>query len=218
MITIALTFDDAPGPSMASLLDVLHDADVKATFFVIGRNVEDPPWPTATRKEARDLLLRALRDGHVLGNHTYEHSFAPEIVAFRAEIERTDAIIIGLLGEARVAQTTIPFRFPYGERRSPYRLKVLGEMGRTFTPYPYLFEDWLPEKTEGGLLHEIRSHIDSCARDRVTTTTVDLHIGAHRDEQAGYYLRAATVEAVKLFLAVRGDWQFTTSAPSRRVE
>src|SRR5512144_3274869 len=36
----ALTFDDGPGPSTSALLDVLRDSGVRATFFLLGRNVE----------------------------------------------------------------------------------------------------------------------------------------------------------------------------------
>lgn len=61
---IALTFDDGPDNRYTpEILDILSEYNVKATFFVIGSNCEMYP----------DLVLRELRDGHEIGNHTYSH-------------------------------------------------------------------------------------------------------------------------------------------------
>jgi len=61
---IALTFDDGPHPAYTlRLLDLLHELNVKATFFVVGKKVDEAPW----------LLPRMLADGHEIGNHTYHH-------------------------------------------------------------------------------------------------------------------------------------------------
>ena len=62
---IALTFDDGPHPSQTKrILDILDRYGVKATFFMIGINVEN--YPDA----AREVACR----GHEIGNHTYNHS------------------------------------------------------------------------------------------------------------------------------------------------
>ena len=61
---IALTFDDGPHPIYTDkILDVLERYDIKATFFAIGINAENYPAP----------LLRAHKEGHEIGNHTYNH-------------------------------------------------------------------------------------------------------------------------------------------------
>lgn len=61
---IALTFDDGPHPSFTyRILDILDRYGVKATFFMIGTNVEYYP------EVAREVLRR----GHEIGNHTYSH-------------------------------------------------------------------------------------------------------------------------------------------------
>lgn len=61
---VALTFDDGPAPQWTELtLDTLHRLGVRATFNLVGRQVERYP----------DLARRAARDGHELGNHTYAH-------------------------------------------------------------------------------------------------------------------------------------------------
>jgi peptidoglycan/xylan/chitin deacetylase (PgdA/CDA1 family) len=62
---VALTFDDGPDPrSTPALLEVLRQHEVEAAFFAIGRKVEAEP------KLANDIL----RGGHLLENHSYQHS------------------------------------------------------------------------------------------------------------------------------------------------
>src|ERR1700743_576148 len=61
---VALTFDDGPTAGATDrVLDLLADLNVRAAFFVIGRNVEREP----------DLLRRIDAEGHLIGNHTYDH-------------------------------------------------------------------------------------------------------------------------------------------------
>ncbi len=61
---IALTFDDGPHPQFTyRLLELLRQLDVKATFFVVGKKVDESP------QVAADILLQ----GHEIGNHTYHH-------------------------------------------------------------------------------------------------------------------------------------------------
>jgi len=61
--TVALTFDDGPGASTASLLSILASYGVPATFFNIGQNMA--ARPALVRQEAQA--------GYVLGNHTWDH-------------------------------------------------------------------------------------------------------------------------------------------------
>lgn len=62
---VALTFDDGPTPGATDrLLDKLDELNIKAAFFAIGRNAERAPA----------LLRRIDQAGHVIGNHTFDHS------------------------------------------------------------------------------------------------------------------------------------------------
>ncbi|AWA29517.1 polysaccharide deacetylase family protein [Flavobacterium magnum] len=62
--TVYLTFDDGPTPDVTDwVLDVLGTHQIKATFFCIGNNITDNP----------DLFRRIVREGHAIGNHTYNH-------------------------------------------------------------------------------------------------------------------------------------------------
>ena len=62
---IALTFDDGPHPRYTpEILDILSDYNIKATFFVIGENVQLYP----------ELIKDELSRGHIIGNHTLSHT------------------------------------------------------------------------------------------------------------------------------------------------
>ncbi len=61
---IALTFDDGPHPGRTpEILDILEKYNIKATFFVIGENVNYYP----------EVFQRIVAEGHEIGNHTYSH-------------------------------------------------------------------------------------------------------------------------------------------------
>ncbi len=90
---VALTFDDGPHATLTPrLLDILKAANVRATFFVIGMNVEQNP----------DVLRRALAEGHEIGNHSWSHpnlATMPE-EGFRAQVQDTHEMIVETVGRA----------------------------------------------------------------------------------------------------------------------
>jgi len=62
---IILTFDDGPNPGVTNkVLDILLEHNIKATFFVIGKNVLAHP----------DLMKRIVAEGHMVGNHSMTHT------------------------------------------------------------------------------------------------------------------------------------------------
>jgi peptidoglycan/xylan/chitin deacetylase (PgdA/CDA1 family) len=62
---VAITFDDGPSrPCTEALLDAMAELNVKSTLFSVGVNVGWHP----------NLVLRAFNEGHVIANHSYEHS------------------------------------------------------------------------------------------------------------------------------------------------
>jgi peptidoglycan/xylan/chitin deacetylase (PgdA/CDA1 family) len=214
---ITLTFDDAPGPSMGALLTVLARARVPAVFFVLGRNLEQPPWPGGGVAEARALLRRALRDGHVLGNHTYEHHRPDETQHLAEEIARTDALIRALQHEAGIPPCAIPFRLPYGAQPEDPRLATLRELSRAHTPWPGVFEDWLPEKTGAGLAAELDAYCAARERRGEARWTIDLHIGGRATSRYGQR-RDATVAAVARFLSTIAGRRFAVAVPEEHVD
>lgn len=125
---IALTFDDGPGKDTLSLLEMLETLDVKATFFVCGRNVERRP------EVARSIATAS----HAIGNHTYTHPLLTVCppARVRRELARTQAVIREATG---VAATL--FRPPYGWR-SPVLRELLPEFGLTAVHWTVIGNDW----------------------------------------------------------------------------
>ena len=91
---VALTIDDGPTVESGALPDALRDQGVPASFFCIGKRLE----------QHKGMAARALAEGHELCNHTYSHSsrfaLAGELFA-RDEIERADAVLIALGADPR---------------------------------------------------------------------------------------------------------------------
>jgi peptidoglycan/xylan/chitin deacetylase (PgdA/CDA1 family) len=88
---VALSFDDGPNePYTSRLLDTLDQYDVKATFFQVGRCAQR--FPSTTR--------RVVDSGHVLGNHSYSHSFTRYLKQPRQEIEiiRSQEVFYSITG------------------------------------------------------------------------------------------------------------------------
>ena len=99
---VALTFDDGPSKKYTPLLlDGLKERGVKASFFLVGKNV----------KENSTLIRRMEEEGHLIGNHTYNHVQLDKIsdASAREEILKTNNAIYEVTG--RYPQYMRP---PYG--------------------------------------------------------------------------------------------------------
>ena len=88
---IALTFDDGPHPRYTEkILSILKKYNIKATFFVIGVNIENYP----------DELEQIYAEGHEIGNHSYSHAteknFNDESV--REELKKCEDLIYNKIG------------------------------------------------------------------------------------------------------------------------
>lgn len=91
---IALTFDDGPDPAdTPEILALLRQYEAKATFFVIGRRVEQYP----------DLVRREAEEGHEIANHTFTHSYMNNrklsAVQMAEELRKTDRAITAATGQ-----------------------------------------------------------------------------------------------------------------------
>lgn len=129
--TVVLTFDDGPNPpDTDALLDVLAREGVPAVFCLVGEQAQAHP----------DLVRRIVRDGHVLGNHSFHHDDLEEWEpdAVRADLARTLAAI-----RAAVPDAEVPFfRAPYGHwgRAIP----VAAELGMRPLGWQLAVWDWEP--------------------------------------------------------------------------
>ncbi|TGB03778.1 polysaccharide deacetylase family protein [Halobacillus salinus] len=100
---VALTFDDGPTENVEELLPILEKYDAKATFFLIGKDMEE-------HMEEAKAIVEA---GHQVGNHTYNHN--PMVFKrysfYQSEVDRTNELI----REAGY-ERDIDFRPPYGKK------------------------------------------------------------------------------------------------------
>jgi peptidoglycan/xylan/chitin deacetylase (PgdA/CDA1 family) len=114
---IALTFDDGPNATLTpKLLDLLAARHLKATFFVVGQNAVDHP----------DILKRAVREGHEIGNHSWSHPNLGKMSddAVRRELQKTDDAIAAAIGK----RPTL-LRPPYGSITARQKKWIHDEFG-----------------------------------------------------------------------------------------
>jgi len=195
---LALTFDDGPGPVYTGqVLALLRRHGVKATFFLIGENVESYP----------DVVRQILGDGHLVGNHTWSHPDLGRLSRsrIREEIERTGELI------ARVGGMRPPtvFRAPGGFFPSA-SLEICGELGLRPVSWSVDPEDWSNPGTD--------VIIDRVLRRARTGSIVLEHDGclaAPPIDPGSPADRSQTVAALADYLPrlIDAGYRFTTVAP-----
>lgn len=128
----ALTFDDGPSQNTASLLDMLAQYNVPATFFLLGQQVQQHP----------DLLKRMLREGHEVGNHSWSHPNLRKLSsdAQANQILETDKLLRSL------GAVPLFFRPPYGSFDEK-TVNITNELGVSILLWSLDSKDWkrLPE-------------------------------------------------------------------------
>lgn len=128
-----LTFDDGPYDLTDKVLDLLKNNDIRATFFVLGKD------------GVNDKYLRIVNEGHTLANHTYYHSLGnglyDSVDSFISQVKKLEDYLYGITGY----RTTI-VRFPGGSPTAGVHkdgiINKLHEMG-------YNYVDWTSETGDG---------------------------------------------------------------------
>jgi peptidoglycan-N-acetylglucosamine deacetylase len=166
---VALTFDDAPTPKTTEILDILKEKQIKATFYEIGKGIEEYPG-----------IAKAIIDaGMEVGNHSYSHErFLLKSQSFiDSEIQKTNTLIrnSGYKGE-------ITFRPPNGKKLfglpwylHQHSIKAIMWDVEPDTFVPALQEgnektkflvDYTMEHTRPGSIILLHPFCDSCVSDR----------------------------------------------------
>lgn len=161
---VALTFDDAPSAFSNQVVDILNEKGIKATFYAIGKNIEEYP------DEAKYIVV----NGNELGNHSYSHQrFLLKSWQFiDSEIQKTNQLIrdVGYQGK-------ITFRPPNGKKLFllPWYLKQHNiktimwdvEPDTYFQGESQAIVDYTLENTKPGSIILIHPFCDTnCAADR----------------------------------------------------
>lgn len=126
-----LTFDAGyENGHTAKILDTLKKHHVKATFFVVGNFIETSP----------DLVKRMVKEGHLVGNHTFTHPDMSEIAteeAFRQELAKLEDLYEKTTGKKMKKY----YRPPQG-KYSESNLKMAKKMGYHTIFWSLAYVDW----------------------------------------------------------------------------
>lgn len=171
---VYLTFDDGPSIYTGQILDILAKNDVKATFFVIGRD-----------ERYYDYYRRIVDEGHTLGMHSYSHVYQDlykSVDSFSKEITKLNDLLYEVTGE----RSTI-FRFPGGSSNNVSQLPIqdyiayLNENNINYYDWNALngdavTKDLSPKQLVNNIMHDVENNQDSIVlmHDLQTThTTVE---------------------------------------------
>jgi peptidoglycan/xylan/chitin deacetylase (PgdA/CDA1 family) len=181
---VALTFDDGPNPTFTpQILNLLQEAEGKATFYMIGKHMKEHP------EIVKDVHLQ----GHEIGNHTYSHPYLTQLHKDEClrEITVTHHLIKEMTG---VTPTT--FRPPYLDYNNDTHSIISKWRYRTIGALNLDAEDWVQPGVE---------HI-------VSKTINHIKNGAILLFHDGFGDRSQTVEALRqLIIELKSkDYQLVT--------
>lgn len=155
---IAMTYDDGPHPTNTPrLLDILRQRNIKATFYVIGKNVD--MYPHLTR--------RIVAEGHEIGNHTYTHRNLKTL---------SDAQVISEMSRTRESITKATgirprtMRPPYGALYQRQREMIMNQFG-----YPTIMWAVDPRDWQRPGVSVVRDRIVSQTTNGAIVLAHDLH-------------------------------------------
>ena len=158
---MALTFDDGPvGDHTAQLLDILGAEQVRATFFVLGNQVQDYP----------ELVQRIVDEDHELGNHSWSHADLRSLS--NEEILKEELIPTNERIWEAVGLTPPIMRPPYGALRDD-SIEFLGEAGWLMINWAIDSFDWDSSQNSA---EEIAGKVLTCSHPGVI---VLMHSGEH---------------------------------------
>lgn len=125
---VFLTFDDGPHPEITPwVLDLLQAYQAKATFFCVGNNVDKYP----------DVVARIIREGHTVGNHTFNHlngrKTKPDRYIENVEKAQQTLAKNSAIGHATQTDGAL-FRPPFG--------RISGKQARTLQKRGYKIVMW----------------------------------------------------------------------------
>ena len=141
---VYLTFDDGAIPEVTpAILDVLKRYNVKATFFVVGENIQ----------KYAHIYARVVEEGHRVGNHTYHHVKGSKcsLDEYLREVEACEEVIRIQDSEVRL------FRPPYGKMK-PSQKRAILERGYKIVLWDVLTPDYNPHYSPEKMLRIVQRY------------------------------------------------------------
>lgn len=127
---VFLTFDDGPSVNTLKILKILDDNNVKATFFVIGDNVDKYP----------ELIKAEYNDGMTIINHSYTHQYSmyKSVQSAMADFNKCNVSIKNAIG-----LTPLPYlRFPGGSDNTVSYSKIMKDIRDEVAAKGIEYIDW----------------------------------------------------------------------------
>lgn len=145
---IALTFDDGPDArNTPEILDILDEYEIKATFFMLGRNVNAHP----------EIAKEVYKRGHAIGLHTYTH---PNFNHLKREEIREEILSNQNAIDKATGYRPDIIRPPYGIVNEDF-LSVAKELDLAVYTWSRDSFDWKTCNTEEQIIHNITDSIHS---------------------------------------------------------
>ena len=148
---VYLTFDDGPIPEVTpQLLEILDRYGVKATFFMVGENIEKHP----------EVFEQVVKGGHSIGNHTYNHlkGWDTPLEEYMANVAKWEEAFSRQYSEVRGQKSDgsrMLFRPPYGKITLKQRI-ALHKKGYQIYYWDVLTQDYNATKSPEWMLKRIQ--------------------------------------------------------------
>ena len=145
---VYLTFDDGPIPEVTpKVLAILERYGVKATFFMVGENIDKYP-------EVFDQVVKA---GHSIGNHTYNHmkGWRVSTAEYIDNVRKWEEAYKRHIPQGYSAPDPIRFRPPYG-RTWWWQRKAVKDLGYEIYLWDVLTRDYNAKRTPEAMLRQIQ--------------------------------------------------------------
>lgn len=177
--TIYLTFDDGPTPEITEwTLDTLDQYNAKATFFCIGKNVEEHP----------EIFSKIITGGHAIGNHTHNHlkGWKTKTKDYVNNVEKAQEKINNQI-KNRQPKIVNLFRPPYGQIK-PKQIKKLSKLGYKIIMWNVLSMDY-----------DTNIKKEKCLKNVIDNTTSGAIVVFHDSIKASHNMQYALPKVLDYF-------------------
>ena len=147
---VYLTFDDGPIPEVTpKVLAILERYGVKATFFMVGENIDKHP----------EVLEQVVRAGHSIGNHTYNHlkGWKTDYQTYMSNVHKWEETVKNHHSPLTINHSPL-FRPPYGKATLRQRI-ALHRQGYRLIYWDILTRDYESTRTPEAMLAQIKRKV-----------------------------------------------------------